>query len=207
MLRVIVAGAAVAVATIVLVATASAHVEGTATITSNDDGSTTVVIHVSGFDPNTEHVNHIHVGPSCESPGEHMVTLNPLIASSDGDATATTEVTTDDSGADVTFDSITNGSRVIVIHRGPNTDTDENKEHLACGAIPASNGATEVVVEIDPVEEGMDHAHEMPATGTGGPTSGGSGLAFYLASALAIAGLTAVTSGLVLRRRTATTRD
>jgi Cu/Zn superoxide dismutase len=179
--------------------TASADgVSGTATITKTADGYSEVVVQVSGLEPNTEHMNHIHVGPSCDSPGEHLISLENLVADGKGNATATTQARQDDAGQPVLFDSVTNGSRVLVIHRGPNSDTEENKEHLACGTIPASNSAYEVQATI---EAHMDNGtHDMlPSTGTGPTATDNASLSIALASGLAILGLASM--GLALAKR------
>lgn len=182
---------------LVLGSTAHADgVTGTATITKTDDGYSHVVVEVTGLEPNTEHMNHIHVGPSCENPGDHLVSLENLVADAQGNATATTEARADDAGQPVTFDSVTNGSRILVIHAGPDGSTEANKQHLACGVISASNGADEVQVAIEPETGGM------PSTGSG-PTSAGDNttLAIAVASVLATAGLTSASVALALAKR------
>ncbi len=62
-------------------------VTGNATLTEVDDGTTQVVVEMTGLDGT--HANHLHHG-TCDAQGEVHVTLDELQAEADGDATATT---------------------------------------------------------------------------------------------------------------------
>jgi Cu/Zn superoxide dismutase len=168
-------------------------VTGTATITKTTDGYSEIVVEVTGLEPSTEHMNHIHVGPSCTSPADHLIALENLVADAEGNASATTQAREDETGQPVTFDSVTNGSRVLMIHKGPDDSTAENKERLACGTVSASNGATEVNVTIEAYTDGGSHVDGMPSTGSGPASSSSSStLAFAITGVLVIAGLTTV---------------
>ncbi len=63
-------------------------VTGSATLTKADDGTTEVVVTMTGLTEGP-HANHLHHG-TCDEQGEVQVTLEELQASADGDATATT---------------------------------------------------------------------------------------------------------------------
>jgi hypothetical protein len=198
------AGIAV-VALLAFVAIASAHAEGTATVTRTADGLQ-VEMDITGLDDNTSHANHIH-GGTCDSPEGVVATLDVLTADDSGDATATTAVTETDAGEALTFEDVADGGHVIVIHQGTDLDDPEQHERIGCGAIPAANGADSVTVEIEAVEgehdEGDEHAEGMPHSGTGGylgQDPGGASTWLISAAALAAFGITGLAVGTIARR-------
>ncbi len=81
-------GGVVATLTATLAEVGGNGVTGGAVLTEADDGTTVVVVTLTGL-PEGPHANHLHHG-TCDAQGEVHVTLEELQASADGDATATT---------------------------------------------------------------------------------------------------------------------
>lgn len=54
-----------------------------------DNGKTTLKITLSGLEPNSSHIAHIHAG-SCEAQGAVLVTLSPVVADAKGNGTSVT---------------------------------------------------------------------------------------------------------------------
>lgn len=99
-------------------------VSGTAEITDDGGGTSTVAVTLTGLEPNTEHAGHVHVG-SCADQGGIVVVLDPITADSDGNGTAVT--------ADVPDDQLTTDF-YIQYH----VDLDPPGAPIACGDIPAA---------------------------------------------------------------------
>lgn len=162
-------------------------VAGSATV-EDVDGTAEVTVDVSGLDPESSHVNHIHEGTGCGS-GEYagiVMELTNVDADDAGGGSATTST-------DLAFSDVANGQHVIVIHAGATLEEDPTP--IACGPIPAT--AAE-----EPADDG-DTADKAPVTGTGGflnQSDGGFGLLGLMAIGLAVLGLGGLTTGYAVRR-------
>jgi hypothetical protein len=99
--------------------------KGTITV-SAQSGSLTVEVKITGLQPTSRHVSHIHVG-SCAARGKILYALNPVIADSQGDADAKTTLR-------ATYPP-TSGHWYVVVHVGPDMTTSANSTYLLCGNI------------------------------------------------------------------------
>jgi hypothetical protein len=86
-------------------------------------GSLTIEIVISGLQPNSVHVSHVHVG-SCQQPGNILLALNPVVA--DGQGNSDTRST-----LNATYPP-TNGTWYAVVHAGPDMQG-SNATYLLCG--------------------------------------------------------------------------
>jgi len=164
--------------TVTLSALNGSGVSGTATLTPTDDGGTDVAMHLTGLQPGTTHIEHVHMGATCSSDasqlGDHLVDLEDLTVDSSG-------VGTSDTDADIDFLTIADGTNKIVVHAGPDASTDANKVPIACGAIPSALTATAAPTG------GATPTHTASGLpSTGGPTadSGSSWVMLILAGAV-----------------------
>ena len=171
-------------------------ITGTATLTRTASDYTDVVMIGSGLDPDGgTHINHIHDGTGCgqDEYGSVVATLAPL-ADNDGDGVmlGPTTVTATDAGDPISFDEITDGNHVLIIHALDGTPA-------ACGAIPAV-----AAVEEDADEAAAeDGAAKAPAVGSGGflnQDESAIGFAVLLAGALAVFGLSGLGAAFAVRR-------
>jgi Cu/Zn superoxide dismutase len=86
-------------------------------------GSLTVELKITGLQPTSSHVNHIHVG-SCQSRGGIKFALNQVVADGQGDADIKTTVTAKYPPA--------SGTWYVVVHAGPDMQG-SNATYLLCG--------------------------------------------------------------------------
>ncbi len=104
-------------------------VTGESAITYNEETKVmSVEVEVTGLDPDSEHVQHIHVG-TCEEPGEAIHPLDNLKANADGEA-STTNTFQDVEQFDV-------ANMVLNIHQGADLEGD-NAKQISCGIVVAS---------------------------------------------------------------------
>jgi hypothetical protein len=66
-------------------------VHGTATFGIGKNNALVLTLTVSGLAPKTKHMAHIHVG-SCESQGDPLYTLQPVISDANGNSTTQTTI-------------------------------------------------------------------------------------------------------------------
>jgi methionine-rich copper-binding protein CopC len=155
-------------------------VTGTAVARSLDGGNRSeITVVLSGLEPNTSHMTHVHVGTACVADaaqlGAHLVDLTNVQADASGRGTAITV-------ADVPFATVANGQNKVVSHMGAAPTTDADKMPIACGAVPAIHA-----------EGHSESAISAPQTGSG-PAAGGSHSMPYLLGIIA-AGLAFVAVG------------
>jgi methionine-rich copper-binding protein CopC/Cu/Zn superoxide dismutase len=121
--------------TVTLSALNGSGVSGTATVTEADDGDTQVTVTLSGLQPGTTHMEHVHMGATCSSQaselGMHLFDLDDITADTSGNATSESE-------GDVAFLDAADGTHKIVVHAGPDASTDANKVPISCGTIPSA---------------------------------------------------------------------
>ena len=168
-------------------------ITGTATLTRTASDYTDVVMIGSGLDPDGgTHINHIHDGTGCgqDEYGSVVATLAPL-ADNDGDGVmlGPTTVTATDAGDPISFDEITDGNHVLIIHALDGTPA-------ACGLIPVASIA-------GPAPDKDGAAEKAPAVGSGGFLNQGEsaiGFAVLLAGALAVFGLSGLGAAFAVRR-------
>lgn len=102
----------------------TSQVSGTAQITPLDNGKTKIVVSLSGLEPNSSHMGHIHVG-DCSVVGPVALGLSPVEADASGNGTATAEVPSNQVPA----------TAYIAYHqRGPN-DAAGVGSFISCGDI------------------------------------------------------------------------
>jgi hypothetical protein len=89
----------------------------------------TVVVTLSGLEPTSTHVAHIHSG-SCASQGDVVKPLTNLTADGSGNATATTTI-----GG---VSSIPTSGWYVNVHRGVNLSSPIDFDPIACGAVVAA---------------------------------------------------------------------
>lgn len=100
-------------------------VAGAAQLTALANGKTQVVVSLSGLEPNSAHMGHIHVG-DCSLVGPVALGLTAVVADASGNGSASSEVTTAQIPADA----------YIAYHqRGPN-DPAGIGSFISCGNIP-----------------------------------------------------------------------
>lgn len=156
-------------------------VSGTATLTDNGDGTTTVSIEVSGATGG--HPAHIHNG-TCDD-----LDPNPLYPLTTVDENGTSET-----DVPYTLDDLLANPTAINLHE---SDTNLGT-YIACGNIagePVSAGAGDTGAQ----EEGIGGGTTPPSTGAGVLAGAGGGLALWHGLA-ALAGA-AMAGGALLRRR------
>ena len=93
------------------------------------DGSFTVSIKLTGFQPNSSHISHLHVG-RCAQPGAIAFALQQVVADSSGAATATTSVP----AAYV----IPGSGWYVNVHHGPDFTDAEYAPSDSCGDLSAT---------------------------------------------------------------------
>lgn len=93
---------------------------------SAQSGSMTVELKITGLQPTSRHVSHVHIG-SCAARGKILYALNPVIADGQGDADAKTTLR-------ATYPP-TSGHWYVVVHVGPDMTTSANSTYLLCGNI------------------------------------------------------------------------
>jgi len=86
-------------------------------------GSVTLLLVITGLQPNSSHVSHIHVG-SCEQKGAILFALNQVVADGQGDATVPTTI-------DAKYPPATS-KWYVVVHAGPDMQG-SNATYLLCG--------------------------------------------------------------------------
>jgi hypothetical protein len=89
----------------------------------------TVVVTLSGLEPTSTHVAHIHSG-SCASQGDVVKALNNLTADDSGNATGTTTI----SGVS----AIPSSGWYVNVHRGVNISSPIDFDPIACGTVEAA---------------------------------------------------------------------
>jgi Cu/Zn superoxide dismutase len=95
---------------------------GTATL-QVQSGSVTLELAISGLQPNSKHVSHIHLG-SCQQRGSIAIGLNQVMADAQGNADTKTTIT-------ATYPPAT-GTWYVVVHAGPDMQG-TNATYLLCG--------------------------------------------------------------------------
>jgi CHRD domain len=96
---------------------------GTITVTTQP-GSLTLELKITGLQPTSHHVNHIHIG-SCQAHGNIKYALNQVVADGDGAADIKTTVKAAYPPA--------SGHWYVVVHVGPDMTTSANATYLLCG--------------------------------------------------------------------------
>ncbi|MGE5619461.1 MAG: hypothetical protein ACM3US_09400 [Sphingomonadaceae bacterium] len=150
-------------------------VSGTATLTGMD-GTTQVALNVSGFQPNTSHATHFHVG-TCANPGSIVIDLPTLTADANGNASATATV-------NASLASLMDGNHLVQTHVTSGANFGAG---IACGDVPTVLGAAA------PTPAAVTPAAAAPAV-AGGPA------ALAVAGILGALGAFALGGGLFLRR-------
>jgi len=95
---------------------------GTATL-QVQSGSVTLELAISGLQPNSKHVSHIHLG-SCQQRGSIAIGLNEVTADAQGNADTKTTIT-------ATYPPAS-GTWYVVVHAGPDMQG-TNATYLLCG--------------------------------------------------------------------------
>jgi hypothetical protein len=103
-------------------ADATVTASGTATL-QVQSGSVTLELAISGLQPNSKHVSHIHTG-SCQQRGSIAIGLNQVTADAQGSADTKTTIT-------ATYPPAT-GTWYVVVHAGPDMQG-TNATYLLCG--------------------------------------------------------------------------
>ena len=88
-------------------------------------GTMTVELKITGLQPNSSHVSHIHVG-SCTARGAIKFALNQVVADGQGDADIRTSLRANYPP--------TGGTWYVVVHAGPDMQG-TNSTYLLCGNI------------------------------------------------------------------------
>ena len=96
---------------------------GTITVTSQPS-MFTVELKITGLQPTSRHVSHIHVG-SCANRGSIKYALNYVVADGQGDADTKTTLRAKYPP--------TSGKWYVVVHVGPDMATSANATYLLCG--------------------------------------------------------------------------
>jgi hypothetical protein len=96
---------------------------GTITVTTQP-GMFTVEVKITGLQPTSRHVSHVHVG-SCANRGNIIYALNYVVA--DGEGIADTKTTLRAKYPP------TSGKWYVVVHVGPDMTTQANSTYLLCG--------------------------------------------------------------------------
>jgi Cu/Zn superoxide dismutase len=86
-------------------------------------GSVTLELAITGLQPNSKHVSHIHLG-SCQQRGSIAIGLNQVTADAQGNADTKTTIT-------ATYPPAT-GTWYVVVHAGPDMQG-TNATYLLCG--------------------------------------------------------------------------
>jgi hypothetical protein len=92
-------------------------------------GSFKVSIQLTGMEPNSSHVSHVHVG-TCAKPGGVAYALLQVVADAHGNATATTTVGE--------YYSMPATGWYVNVHKGENMDEAEYVPSVSCGDLPAA---------------------------------------------------------------------
>jgi Cu/Zn superoxide dismutase len=95
---------------------------GTATL-QLQPGTVTLELAISGLQPNSKHVSHIHLG-SCQQRGSIAIGLNEVTADAQGKADTKTTIS-------ATYPPAT-GTWYVVVHAGPDMQG-TNATYLLCG--------------------------------------------------------------------------
>lgn len=131
--------------TIAMQAVSPAKVTGKAVLTEAGTG-VKVSVSLTGFDPNTKHDGHIHVG-TCEKQGGVIAPLGTITADASGAGSVDSTVTT------FSFAAVSDGNHYIQYH----TSSNPPGVPVSCANIPAATA-------------GQGGAPAVPATGIGGST-------------------------------------
>lgn len=132
---------------------------------------TRINLELSGLQPGSEHVNHVHSGNSCDDFGKIIYDLESIVADGDGSASVTTTLPTSPQ-------VFAGAPHVIVVHAGATLEEDPTP--IACAVLPAAEVATGIGA---PEGAGVT---APPATGSGGfLAEEGSGVAAWWWYALA----------------------
>lgn len=100
------------------------HTAATGVITvTKHTGSTTIELKITGLQPTSSHVSHIHIG-SCQATGGIKFALNQVRADGDGNSDTVTIV-------NATFPPAS-GKWYVVVHAGPDMQG-SNSTYLLCG--------------------------------------------------------------------------
>jgi Cu/Zn superoxide dismutase len=101
----------------------NAAAKGTITVTTQP-GMLTVELKITGLQPTSRHVSHVHIG-SCANRGGIKYALNYVVADGQGDADTRTTLRAQ-------FPP-TSGKLYVVVHVGPDMTTSANSTYLLCG--------------------------------------------------------------------------
>ena len=101
----------------------STTAKGTISVTTQS-GSLTVELKITGLQPTSQHVSHIHIG-SCAARGAIKFALNQVVADGQGDADVKTTLKAAYPPA--------SGTLYVVVHVGPDMTTKANSTYLLCG--------------------------------------------------------------------------
>jgi len=177
---------------VVMEAQVDKGVSGSATVSAAGGGETEVTILLSGMEPDSSHVNHIHEASGCEEGEVEGIVeqLTNIDADATGEGSATTSVGLD-------FATVTDGNHVLVVRDGATLE--EGSFAISCGVIPAADveSPTEVATDV-PTEEppGMN----PPTAGTG-PFDDGSAPSATVIAAVLLAGVVLLGIGWTSRER------
>jgi hypothetical protein len=97
--------------------------KGTITLTKGS-GTFTVELKITGLQPMSSHVSHVHIG-SCAARGGIKYALNQVVADGQGDADIKTTIK-------ATYPP-TSGRWYVVVHAGSDMLTSTNAKYLLCG--------------------------------------------------------------------------
>jgi hypothetical protein len=92
-------------------------------------GSFTVSVKLTGLEPNSSHISHIHLG-TCAAPGGVAFALQQTVADSAGVATGTTTVP---AGY-----AVPASGWYVNIHHGPDFSAPANAPSVSCGVLPVA---------------------------------------------------------------------
>ena len=137
-------------------------VTGTAVLTDTGNG-VKVSVKLSGFDPNTKHDGHIHVG-TCEAQGGVVVPLSTITADASGAGSADSTETT------LTFAQLSDGKHYVQYH----TSSNPPGKQVSCANIPAATAGQ------------GGGTPSAPATGIGGVNQDGGSPVALLAGLLVV---------------------
>jgi hypothetical protein len=158
-------------------------VSGTATLTDNGDGTTTVDIHVEGA--TGDHPVHIHKGTCNDLDPNPLYPLNNV----DANGNSTTDI-------DVALDDLLSAPYAINLHQS----AENIATYIACGNIEAAVGGETTTTGGNQTTGNATGATTAPDTGVGPAPSASSSAALLVGLALALA---LIAGGVAVRRRDA----
>jgi Cu/Zn superoxide dismutase len=114
---------------------------------------TRINLELSGLQPGSEHVNHVHSGTSCDDFGAVVYDLDSIVADADGNASVTTTLPT---SAQVFAEE----AHVVIVHAGATLEEDPTP--IACAVLAPAEVATGIGAPEGPL------VTAPPAAGSGG---------------------------------------